>query len=248
MEKRSLREYFTFTKRERTGIIVLLVLIGLCRCIPLVWEAFTPVTVNTDSSFLTEVAAFEQQLKAADTPAQRNFSYNRNRYSKKWDRPVNGYQHNFHRDSPYVRKTFTPFPPRPARKPVVLDINTADSTAWEALPGVGPVLAARIIRFRDKLGGFYTIEQVAETYGLPDSTFKKIQPSLRADNVSLKKVDINKMDEQSLAQHPYIRYKLARLITRYRSVHGPFSQPEALKNIPLVDDSIYRKLEPYISY
>jgi DNA uptake protein ComE-like DNA-binding protein len=128
----------------------------------------------------------------------------------------------------------------------VLDINTADSALWESLPGIGPVLAARIVKFREKLGGFYSISQVGETYGLADSTFNKIQASLQLHTVSLKKIDLNHMDEKSLAQHPYIRYKLARLIVLYRSNHGPFRHAEDLLGIPLVDDSIYRKIEHYI--
>lgn len=127
-----------------------------------------------------------------------------------------------------------------------LDINAADSMQWEALPGIGPVLAARIVKFRDKLGGFYTVAQIGETFGLPDSTFNKIQPYLRLSTVSLKKLDLNQTDEKSLAQHPYIRYKLARLIVLYRSNHGAFRRPEDLLGIPLVDDSIYRKIEHYI--
>ncbi|HEY1166579.1 MAG TPA: helix-hairpin-helix domain-containing protein, partial [Chitinophaga sp.] len=154
----------------------------------------------------------------------------------------------------YPPQTFPPTAHRPLptansfqRRPLIIFINAADSSAWEALPGIGPTLAARLIRFREKLGGFYSIAQVAETYGLPDSTFKKIQASLRLDSGSLKKLNINQMDEKSLGQHPYIRYKLARLIVQYRNNHGPFSHPEDLYNIPLVNDSIYRKLEKYIS-
>jgi competence protein ComEA len=131
-------------------------------------------------------------------------------------------------------------------KKKTIDINEADSAAWESLNGIGPVLAARIVRFRDKLGGFYAISQIRETYGLPDSTFVKIQASLQLNKVSLKNLDINQLDEKSLAQHPYIRYKLARLIVLYRNNNGPFRQSEDLLGIPLVDDSIYRKLEPYI--
>ncbi|ACU58785.1 helix-hairpin-helix domain-containing protein [Chitinophaga pinensis] len=127
-----------------------------------------------------------------------------------------------------------------------LDINTADSMQWEALPGIGPVLAARIVKFRDRLGGFYTVAQIGETFGLPDSTFNKIQPYLRLSTVSLKKLDLNQTDEKSLAQHPYIRYKLARLIILYRSNHGAFRRLDDLLGIPLVDDSIYRKIEHYI--
>jgi competence ComEA-like helix-hairpin-helix protein len=237
MKKRALREYFGFTKQEQTGILVLLVLTGLCHGVPLLYQACVPADNLTDSTFPAEVAAFRQQLAAAGPPRPLP---RRHPYKKAWPHRNGFSRRSFYRDS---------IPRRPAyfaRKPLPVKINTADSAAWEALPGIGPILAARIVRFREKLGGFHSISQIAETYGLPDSTFNKIQASLRLDSSSLKKLNINEMDEKSLAQHPYIRYKLARLIVQYRSVHGPFSHPTDLLNIPLVDDSIYRKLEKYI--
>lgn len=157
-------------------------------------------------------------------------------------RDIADFQVALRKDTPRKHITFS----WPRQSVITIDINKADSAAWESLRGIGPVLAARIVRFRDKLGGFYAISQVRETYGLPDSTFNKIQPYLRLNAVSLKKLDINNADEQTLAQHPYIRYKLARLIFLYRSNNGPFSQPADLLGIPLVDDSIYRKIEHYI--
>lgn len=155
------------------------------------------------------------------------------------------------RDTSWCNTHYKPYEQRKEQLPYVrkipeLEVNTADSAQWEALPGIGPVLAARIIKFRERLGGFYSIRQIGETYGLADSTFNKIQPYLRLRKVSLKKLDLNLTDEKSLAQHPYIRYKLARLIVLYRSNHGPFERPEGLLGIPLVDDSIYRKIEHYI--
>ncbi|UYQ93310.1 helix-hairpin-helix domain-containing protein [Chitinophaga horti] len=131
--------------------------------------------------------------------------------------------------------------------PQPIDVNVADSAAWEQLPGVGPGFARRIVRFRERLGGFYFMEQVRETYGLPDSVFNKIQPFLRIGSISLRKIDINHIDEKSLAQHPYIDTKLAAQLIRYRSVHGPFGAVEDLKKLPLVDDIIYRKIENYIT-
>jgi DNA uptake protein ComE-like DNA-binding protein len=238
MKKRPLQHYLAFSRQEQAGILVLLSLIAVCFCIPRIWEAaFTPAVIPPDSAFVAEVADFRRQLVAADTAAAR--SARLRRAKKPWP---HHYRRSSRKDSLPYRRSFV------GRKPVIVQINRADSAAWEALPGIGPALAARILRFRDKLGGFYAVGQVAETYGLPDSTFKKIQASLRLDSGSLKKLNINQMDEKSLAQHPYIRYKLARQIVQYRSVHGPFSRPEDLYNIPLVDDSIYRKLEKYISW
>nr|WP_253906568.1 helix-hairpin-helix domain-containing protein [Chitinophaga sp. SYP-B3965] len=153
----------------------------------------------------------------------------------------------------YKHKEFTPFKRDSFRrfekfekKVLVVDINRADSLLWEQLPGIGPVLARRILYFRERLGGFHSITQVGETYGLADSVFNKIQPLLRLGDVSLRKIDLNETDEKSLADHPYINTKLARVIIRYRSSHGPFRQVEGLKGIALVDDSIYRKLEKYL--
>lgn len=160
------------------------------------------------------------------------------------EQDIAAFQAAIKKDTPKKHITFSR--PRQSVLTIIIDINKADAAAWESLKGIGPVLAARIIRFRDKLGGFYAITQVRETYGLPDSTFNKIQPYLRLNAVSLKKLDLNSADEQTLAQHPYIRYKLARLIVLYRSNNGPFSQPSDLLGIPLVDDSIYRKIEHYI--
>ncbi|MEJ0079640.1 MAG: helix-hairpin-helix domain-containing protein [Puia sp.] len=78
------------------------------------------------------------------------------------------------------------------------DVNLADSIAWSNLPGIGEKLASRIIHFREKLGGFYQLDQVAETYGLPDTTFQKIKPYLRIHSVPLHQIDINTATKEIL--------------------------------------------------
>lgn len=132
------------------------------------------------------------------------------------------------------------------KEAAVIDINTADTTVWQTLPGIGPGFARRIVTFRDRLGGFYAVAQVAECYGLADSVFQKIQPFLQIGNSSLIKLDLNLTDEKSLAAHPYIRYRLARLIVQYRSAHAGFKAVSELRTLPLVDEIIYRKIEHYI--
>ncbi|MBV8254181.1 MAG: helix-hairpin-helix domain-containing protein [Chitinophaga sp.] len=127
-----------------------------------------------------------------------------------------------------------------------LDINTADTLQWQGLPGIGPGYARRICGFREKLGGFYCVEQVAETYGLPDTVFNKIKAFLKIGDSSLKIIDLNLTDEKTLASHPYIRYKLAHMIVAYRSAHAGFKEVSELHSLPLVDEIIYRKIEHYI--
>lgn len=133
------------------------------------------------------------------------------------------------------------------KKKIEVDINEADTSALIALPGIGSKLANRIISFRDKLGGFYKIEQVAETYALPDSTYQKIKSSLQISNPEVKKININMATVDELKLHPYIRYHLANAIVQYRGQHGEFTSLADLKKIMIFSDDIYNKVEPYLS-
>lgn len=128
-----------------------------------------------------------------------------------------------------------------------IDINTADTSAFIELPGIGSKLATRIVNFRDKLGGFYAIEQVRETFGLPDSTFQKIKQRLKLENTSVRKIDINKAMPDELKAHPYIRYTLANPIITYRNEHGAFASIEDLKKIMIITDEVFQKIAPYLT-
>jgi competence protein ComEA len=131
--------------------------------------------------------------------------------------------------------------------PVIIDVNQADTTAFIALPGIGSKLAGRIVNFRNKLGGFYSVEQVGETYGLADSTFQLIKPRLQCAAVAVQKININTADANTLKQHPYIRWNVANAIVQYRQQHGVFSTRQQLQQIVLVTPELYQKIEQYIA-
>ncbi|RYG34911.1 MAG: helix-hairpin-helix domain-containing protein [Chitinophagaceae bacterium] len=136
--------------------------------------------------------------------------------------------------------------PFPKRIPTV-DINTGDSAAFEALPGIGAKLAVRIIRFREKLGGFHSLAQVSETFGLEDTTFQKIKPFLLLqDGEHLRKIDLNTATLNEFGNHPYIRYKLAQVIIQYRNQHGLFTSADDLKKIEPIDKITFEKIRPYL--
>lgn len=128
----------------------------------------------------------------------------------------------------------------------VVDVNNADTAALIALPGIGSKLAQRIIMFRNKLGGFYATEQIGETYGLPDSTFQKLKPYLKADGI-LKKFNINTATKDELKTHPYIKWNLANALVEYRAQHGLFKNLDEMKNIVLIDKATYNKIAPYFT-
>jgi competence protein ComEA len=132
------------------------------------------------------------------------------------------------------------------RVPREIDINEADSISFMSLPGIGNVLANRITHFREKLGGFYSVDQIKETYGLPDSTFQRIKPLLKLGNTSTIRLDINNASLEELKSHPYIRWNIANAIISYRKEHGAFKNVDELRNIMLVTDDIFQKVKNYI--
>jgi len=128
-----------------------------------------------------------------------------------------------------------------------VEINEADTSAFIALPGIGSKLSQRIIAFREKLGGFYSVDQVGETYFLADSTFQKIKPFLFLRNTAVNRFNINTATVDEMKGHPYIKYNLANAIVEYRKQHGNYNSVEAIKKIMMVNDEVYRKAAPYFS-
>ena len=158
-----------------------------------------------------------------------------------------------------VKKTDSLFNTLPARIPgetasvyvskhlEVTDINGADTSQWSRLPGIGTKLALRIVHFREKLGGFYQVEQVGETFGLPDSTFQKIKPVLQINPARIVLIHINTATKEALQLHPYIRWQIASAIVEYRNQHGKFRSVDELMQLVLMDSGRFIKLKPYLT-
>ena len=128
-----------------------------------------------------------------------------------------------------------------------IDINQASQQEWQALRGIGPKLSSRIIRFRDKLGGFHRIEQVAETYGLPDSTFQSIRTQLQLSPI-FRPLPINSADVKELAGHPYLTNREAEALVNYRNNHGPFQSAADLESVLALKAETKVKIGPYLEF
>jgi DNA uptake protein ComE-like DNA-binding protein len=128
-----------------------------------------------------------------------------------------------------------------------IDINLATEPEWEYLPGIGPSFARRIVAYRHKLGGFYSIDQVGETYGLPDTVFQKIRPSLRWKSPP-EKIQINTISADALSKHPYFPFRKANLLCNYRNHHGPYLELADLYKIQVLDSAWIKKIAPYLDY
>ncbi|MBO7113936.1 MAG: helix-hairpin-helix domain-containing protein, partial [Bacteroidaceae bacterium] len=132
-----------------------------------------------------------------------------------------------------------------ARPVSPLDLNAADSAALVMLPGIGPVFAARIIRYREQLGGFLDISQLTEINGLPDSLMKWF---IIGDSIPLRPVAVNSASLSELRRHPYLNFYQSRAIVEYRRERGKIKGPDQLSFMEEFTARDLERLMPYLDF
>ncbi|MDC0230502.1 helix-hairpin-helix domain-containing protein [Aureispira] len=129
-----------------------------------------------------------------------------------------------------------------------IDINTASSDDFQQFTGIGPSYANRILKLKDALGGFVSIDQISELYKLPDSTFQLMRPYLFCDSPLIRKININIATVEELKAHPYLRWFHAKAIVKYRETEGYWKSVELLQILTEFDDAkgTYERIRPYL--
>lgn len=129
--------------------------------------------------------------------------------------------------------------------PSIIDINHATAEEWKALPGIGEYFGNKFVAMRQGLGAFLSIDQLGETYGLPDSTFQKIKPYLKITKGTIKKINVNTASREVLVSNPYIMKWQADDILKNRPIYGL----EDLYDLyTFKDKAKHKKLEPYLEF
>jgi competence ComEA-like helix-hairpin-helix protein len=128
-----------------------------------------------------------------------------------------------------------------------LDINQADSLAWVGLKGIGPGFAKRILAYRERLGGFYRVDQLKEVYGLDTMWVERNKGHLLVGTGIYKKIAVNRVGWNEF-RHPYISYAQVKLFLTYRNQHPVLQDFQALEQIKLLDHSMWNRLRPYLSF
>lgn len=149
----------------------------------------------------------------------------------------------FHRDTVYPKQSY----PKRVFPKSVLELNSADSLAIVYLKGIGPGFTKRILKYRTLLGGFHSVEQLKEVYGMNDSTFTILASQISVDKSQLTKIPINAIDLQSLRKHPYFNFQTAQAIINYRSKHGKLTEADLL-SLGVIPAEKLALILPYMQY
>ncbi len=117
-------------------------------------------------------------------------------------------------------------------KKVLIDINQATQEDLVKIYGVGEVISKRILTFKESLGGFVSMEQMKDIWGLSPEVIESLNNNFKIMNSpKVKKIDINNASLKEIAQFPYFKYPLAKEIVIYRSMNGDIKNATDLTKI-----------------
>ncbi|WP_209331604.1 ComEA family DNA-binding protein [Lunatimonas salinarum] len=234
---RFLRMYFGFSRRESRGFfLVFPVLVTLYFVPGILAKIFQHAEKNRYASYVAEAQAIADRLEQ-DSEAIAVIGEFATREA------VNT---SFSQDTSKTTKRQFTKPPAPALN--VVAFHQADSILLQAVSGVGPVISSRIIKYRDRLGGFYDAGQLLEVYGVTEELAVKIYEMFPFTPLVREKLAMNELTARELARHPYIGNSEAKVIYAYRNQHGPFSRPEDLLNIKIFTEEWVNRLIPYMAF
>ncbi|WP_165020973.1 helix-hairpin-helix domain-containing protein [Dysgonomonas sp. ZJ279] len=221
----SWKDYLYFQKQDRNAIILLLFLIVLCGggfiITKLVKDKNIPA-LNED--YITEFDTFQSKLKTIEAE----------------------------KDQIGLDKTYTQSYPEYARQEKLnsgetIELNKADTTDLKKIPGIGTGFANRIVKYRNLLGGYASINQLKEVWGVDDDLFDKITPYIVLQGKP-NQIAINKADFGQLNKHPYISYKQAKVILDIRDRKGNIESINRLTLLEEFTENDINRLKDYISF
>ena len=231
--RKGAKQHIGLSRKNQRGLLMIILGVGFYGLIPIILS-----TASKKEILLKSYKSFNTNY--IEREGQQNSKVN-----NQWVAPPYKYR-NYPDKPPTNSKAIISRPS--SRTSQKTDLNSADSQNLVKLPGIGSVLSARIIKYRNKLGGFYTREQLKEVYGIPDSTYEKIKAQLEVQPTSIKKIYLNLVDEKTIATHPYVGWNDAKVIIRYRQANGYFKNAEDLASVWAMDKKNLERLLPYLSF
>lgn len=217
--KARLRDHFGFSKAETNGTLVLLLLTTTCLLVPQGLKWY--YSLQPEASYDQDIALLERTLTMLEAQTQT-------------PKPA------------YTKPNSSPYRPQ---KLQTFDINTADEAQLSTIQGIGTTLSARIVKFRNKLGGFVSQAQYQEVYGLQPEVITRLKKHAYISTAFRPTLlNINTADLKTLAAHPYLTYQQAQTIVRYRTQHGPFASIDALSALVLIDSATLEKIQLYLTH
>ena len=239
------KDFFYYSKSERRAVYVLLILIALfvvgIVCIPERQPALDSGLTAADSAewkkLETETFPKTKYSPKDSFPKRKKYSETYRPNSRKSQRNDSTERKDFLPKKEYVKVFKYP-------EGTQIDVNSADTVELKKIPGIGSGIAGSIVRYRERLGGFYTLSQLEEV--------KHVTPDLlkwfKLENDSVRKVEINKAGLDKLRAHPYLNFYQAKIIIEHRRTKGAIKSLSQLALYEEFAEKDLNRLSAYISF
>src|SRR5690606_8366048 len=136
------------------------------------------------------------------------------------------------------------------KKPIVkIDINQASQEDLIKVYGIGPALSERILKNKESLGGFVSMEQMQFIWGLSPEVVENLNKHfVVSSETKISKVDINNASVKELAKFPYFNYSIAKEIVTHRSMNGEIKNIEDLTKIKGLPNEKIKIIALYLEF
>ena len=133
------------------------------------------------------------------------------------------------------KKEYEKFPSKAFAKKekiILIDINQATKEDLIKIYGIGEAISLRILKQKEVLGGFVSMDQMSDVWGLSPEVIENLNSHFKISSLpEFKKIDVNNASLKELSQFYYFRYALAKEIITHRSMNGNFKNVEDLIKI-----------------
>jgi len=233
------KDFFYFSKGERRALILLLLLITMAWLVLILTGRYSPIEGAEkirSGTILYPVCLYfpDTAIKTAESPSLLK---EEKRTVKK--QPASPAELPFFVKSTRVEK----YP-----QGTVVELNTADTTTLKKIPGIGSAFSNRIVKYRNLLGGFYSVSQLAEVYGIDEERYTHLKNWFCVNPELIRKRKVNKLPLDSLSRHPYITYKQAKVIKQLCRQKGKLTGWENLQLLEEFTPYDKERIGPYLSF
>lgn len=227
-----IKDYLSFNKSEQRGIFIMLLLMTGLLVTDMVLQGREPDRQADISGFSSEIDAFNRELAIADSLEilEKQLRRAGDFKSGKGDSLFST-----DRQTPYKKED-----------PWTVDLNRADTLDLQRLRGIGPAFARRIVKYRDRLGGFTTPSQLLEVFGMDAGKLEMIRDHVMVGEYPVRQIDLNTVTFKEMMAHPYFPYEITRNLMIYRKEHKRFSSVEELLQVKFINDSVFGRIKPYV--
>jgi len=309
------KDFFYFSKGQRIGILVLIVLILLVLAANYTLPYFFPVTEKDGTAFLKEAEKFKKSLLSRDSLREADWQQKyeerqrlykekyKNYYSSKTSEnkiayTLSVFDPNTTDSAGFVRLGLKPYIASNIQKykkkggsfrtptdfakvygvsaekfkelesyikiaeiksvkteigttkrvDIIVELNSADTILLMQIKGIGRGYAKGIVRFRQITGGFVSVDQLSEVYGMRPDNLEKIRPYCKVNTDLIKKINVNIASVERLRAHPYLNFYKAKAIYELRRKKGKLRGLNDLTELSELSSSDLIRLKPYLSF